>query len=118
MTDNEQSDRPDQEFSKESLDAFIAGLGQRAPVPEDMIGLDEEARHMLDRVKPLLLEAMEMDQAGPEADNALAKLLNNSDVCSMILSIAMSPMHTEFEKARIIAAITLIAVREYDIKIA
>ena len=117
MTDNDQTSPVDQEFDREKLRAFVEGLNANEPKLEDGM-LPEDAvyaKELLEKVKPILTEAMQMEAEGADADTPLAALLGRDEIISMVLSIAMSPMHTEFQKARLICAITLICTREYNI---
>lgn len=110
--DNPQSVPQDQPFDKDKLEAFLAGLNAQPSEPEDPFQLPQ-----FRRIPGMLQEAAEWDKAGADASTPLAALLEHEDITSMIVSISMSPMHTEWEKARLIAAITLLAVREYSIEL-
>ena len=116
-TPDEQSGPLDQEFSKEALEGFLAGLraNQQAPSSSASPALDNEALQLFEDAKKIFMAAIAMGEEGADADTPLAKLLTNQVICSIILSIAMSPVHNEFEKARLIVATTIIGIKENNI---
>ena len=118
-----------QEISKEALEGFMEGLRASQPINQykrttdestlsipDYDDLEQEARDLMKVIAPILQEAMEMEQAGRDADTPLAHLLSNDVMAAMIMSIAMSPVHDDFQKARIIAAVTGIGIRNLHLE--
>ena len=77
----------------------------------------EELKALMEKIPNLLMKMVELVDAGPDASTPLAVLLDEPAIASIIFSLSMSPMHTDLQKARMIAAITIIGLKEYNIVI-
>lgn len=102
-------------FSKGELEAYMAGL--RNAQPGGPPAIDSATAAQLKEAVKLFKAADQMDKEGPRSSTPLATLLNHDLVVSNLIAIMMSPVHSDFDKARLIAAVTIVGLQEYNIVI-
>ena len=99
---------PNPSDNSEELDRLIAEL---IPTQDAMIAMQ---RQLLAQ-KRIMASAIEMHAQGPEGNTPLAKLLTEGVVEGTTLSIMTSAHLTDWDKLQMIMALTISAMREYEI---
>lgn len=74
-------------------------------------------KRLAQEAKELLTDASDLEVLGPGANTPLAKLLDNQVITSSLLSVMMSPGHTDTEKLRMITAVICVGLKKYSIAI-
>lgn len=101
-------DSDSSELSMEDINKFFSSL-------KSSNDLQAQARMQVEKAQKLITSAIQMVEDGAEADTPLAKLWSEDIIAASITGIMMSPTFTDFEKLRLIMALTVVSMREYEI---
>jgi len=82
--------------------------------PEDA---PADIRPQLETAIRLLQKASIMDEQGPYAETPMAILFKEEAVSSTLLSVMMSPLHSDVQKVRLITALVIISLQEFEISV-
>lgn len=96
------------ELSMEDLNSFFNSL-------KSSNDMQAQTRMYVEKAQKLITSAIQMVEDGAEADTPLAKLWSEDIIAASITGIMMSPTFTDFEKLRLIMALTVVSMREYEI---
>ena len=106
-------EEPGETFAKGELEAFLAGL--RTSASESAPVSDPQGAAKFAEALRLFKAADDMDKEGPKANTPLSAILHQDLITSAIVAVMMSPIHTDWDKARLIAALTIVGLKEYNI---
>lgn len=99
-----------QDLTKEQLQNILQHVGELISL-QDLQAIIETFKE----ARELLMGAFAMDAEGPDTNTPLAQLLNQEAVASAFLTATTNPDYTDIQKARLMAALTIVSLRRYQI---